>query len=271
LLGATAAIPASAPVRNAAYSPEVIIPDDDAACISEDLIAGNGNRPAAAAQTGTAEISAEAEIPADPAAASIDDEMVRLSLAGDQDAFEVLVRRHSPRVFNIIGSFFRRRDMVEDIAQDVFVKSYLSLSSYTIGRSFEAWMAKIAVNSCYDHLRAQRRRAESFSQDPDHDEDWLELQMLEGAKSRHASEERRRDAAEIADRLLSKLPPEDRLVVVLMDRDGFSVREVADVTGWGPSKVKVRAFRARRTLRSAMKRLVVASERKQRRANEAGS
>jgi RNA polymerase sigma-70 factor (ECF subfamily) len=265
LLGATVAMPANAPVRDTAYDPDLIIPDDDAACIPEALIAANGNRPAAAAQTGIA------EIPADQAAESIDDEMVRLSLAGDQDAFEVLVRRHSPRVFNIIGSFFRRRDMVEDIAQDVFVKSYLSLSSYTIGRSFEAWMAKIAVNSCYDHLRAQRRRAESFSQDPDHDEEWLELQMLEGAKSRHASEERRRDAAEIADRLLSKLPPEDRLVVVLMDRDGFSVREVADVTGWGPSKVKVRAFRARRTLRSAMKRLVVASERKQRRANEAGS
>jgi len=151
------------------------------------------------------------------------------------------------------------------------VKSYLSLSSYTIGRSFEAWMARIAVNSCYDHLRAQRGRAESFSQDSDHDEDWLELQMLEGARSRHASEERRRDAAEIADRLLARLPAEDRLVVVLMDRDGFSVKEVADVMGWGPSKVKVRAFRARRALRAAMKRLVVASERKQRRANEAAS
>ena len=273
MLGATAAMPANASIRDKAYDAELIIPDDDAGCIPEAIIAGNGNRPAAAAQTGIVETPAEAaaDLAAESTGESIDDEMVRLSLAGDQDAFEVLVRRHSPRVFNIIGSFFRRRDMVEDIAQDVFVKSYLSLSSYTIGRSFEAWMAKIAVNSCYDHLRAQRRRAESFSQDPDHDEDWLELQMLEGAKSRHASEERRRDAAEIADRLLSKLPPEDRLVVVLMDRDGFSVREVADVTGWGPSKVKVRAFRARRTLRTAMKRLVVASERKQRRANEAGS
>ena len=125
-------------------------------------------------------------------------------------------------------------------------------------------MAKITVNSCYDYLRAQRRRAESFSQDADRDEDWLELQMLEGAKAHHASEERRREAAEIADRLLAKLAPEDRLVVVLMDRDGFSVKEVADVTGWGQSKVKVRAFRARRALRVAMKRLIVATERKQR-------
>jgi RNA polymerase sigma-70 factor (ECF subfamily) len=60
------------------------------------------------------------------------------------------------------------------------------------------------------------------------------------------------------------LSPEDRFVLVLMDRDGFSVREIAKMTGWGQSKVKVRAFRARRALRSAMKRLLMAAERKQR-------
>jgi RNA polymerase sigma-70 factor (ECF subfamily) len=98
------------------------------------------------------------------------------------------------------------------------------------------------------------------------DDEWLEIQMLEAARARHLSEERQRDAAEIADRLLSKLDPEDRLVVVLMDRDGYSVKEVSDMTGWGSSKVKVRAFRARRTLRAAMKRLVLSGERMQRKS-----
>jgi len=64
--------------------------------------------------------------------------------------------------------------------------------------------------------------------------------------------------------LLAKLDPEDRLVVVLIDRDGFSVKEVSEMTGWGQSKVKVRAFRARRVLRAAMKRLVLSGERMQR-------
>jgi RNA polymerase sigma-70 factor (ECF subfamily) len=195
-----------------------------------------------------------------------DDEIVRRCVTGDRDAFEQLVRRHSPRVFNIIASFFRRRDIVEDIAQDVFVKSYVSLSSYTLGRSFEAWLARITVNSCYDHLRAERRRGEQFfPQDPDREGDWLDLQMLETAIGRHASDERRREAADISDRLLSKLAPEDRLVLVLMDRDGFSVKDISEITGWGPSKVKVRAFRARRSLRAAMKRLMTSAERMQRR------
>jgi RNA polymerase sigma-70 factor (ECF subfamily) len=201
----------------------------------------------------------------DPAEVAAEDALIRRSLAGDQDAFEVLVRRHSPRVFNIIGSFFRRRDMIEDIAQEVFARAYFSLASFTLGRSFEAWVAKIAVNACYDHLRAQRRRIEyQMPRTSDQEDEWLELQMLEVARSRHASEERQREAAQISERLLAKLDPEDRLVLVLMDRDGYSVKDISEMTGWGQSKVKVRAFRARRVLRAQMKRLLMSAERKQR-------
>lgn len=196
-----------------------------------------------------------------------EDDLIERSLKGDHDAFEVLVRRYSPRVFNIIGSFFRRRDMVEDIAQEVFARSYFSLSSFTPGRSFEAWVAKIAVNACYDHLRAQRRRIEyQMPRTAEQEDEWLELQMLDVARSRHNSIERQREASDISERLLAKLEAEDRLVLVLMDRDGYSVKEISELTGWGQSKIKVRAFRARRTLRAEMKRLLISAERKQRSA-----
>ncbi len=201
----------------------------------------------------------------DSAGPSDEDELITSILAGEEDAFEKLVRRHSPRVFSIIGSFFRRRDLIEDIAQDVFAKAYFSLGTFTLGRSFEAWVAKIAVNACYDHLRAQRRRIEQqLPHETQQEDEWFELQMLEVARDRHASAERQRDAGEIAERLLSKLEPEDRTVVVLIDRDGYSVKEVSEMIGWGQSKVKVRAFRARRVLRAAMKRLVLSGERMQR-------
>lgn len=193
-----------------------------------------------------------------------EDEVIKRSLAGDQEAFESLVRRHSPRVFNIVGSFFRRRDMVEDIAQEVFTKAFFSLSSFTLGRSFEAWVARITVNACYDHLRSQRRRIEyQMPRSGEQEDEWFELQMLDVARDRHASAERQRDAAEVAERLLAKLTPEDRVVLVLIDRDGFSIKEVSEMTGWGESKIKVRAFRARRQLRGAMKRLLLNAERKQ--------
>jgi RNA polymerase sigma-70 factor, ECF subfamily len=212
-----------------------------------------------------ATVSEEEAIESVVSRSSDEDELIGRSRAGDDDAFETLVRRHSSRVFSIIGSFFRRRDMVEDIAQEVFSKAYFSLGTFTLGRSFEAWVAKIAVNACYDHLRAQRRRIEQqLPHETQQEDEWFELQMLEVARDRHASSERQRDAAEIAERLLAKLEPEDRLVIVLIDRDGFSVKEVSDMTGWGQSKVKVRAFRARRVLRAAMKRLVLSGERMQR-------
>jgi RNA polymerase sigma-70 factor (ECF subfamily) len=155
--------------------------------------------------------------------------------------------------------------MVEDIAQEVFARSYFSLSSFTIGRSFQAWVAKITVNACYDQLRAQRRRGEyQMPRDVEREDEWLEYQMLEAARERHASAERQREAAAIAERLLARLEPEDRLVLVLMDKDGFSVKEISDLTGWGQSKIKVRAFRARRTLQAAMKRLILNAESTQR-------
>lgn len=198
-----------------------------------------------------------------------DAELITETLAGNHDAFEALIRRCTPRVFSIIGSFFRRRDMVEDIAQDVFSRAYFSLSSFTLGRSFEAWVAKIAVNACYDQLRAQRRRGEyQMPVATEREDEWLELQMLEAARDCHLGAERQREAIEISERLLARLDPEDRLVLVLIDRDGYSVKEVSDMTGWGQSKVKVRAFRARRTLRAAMKRLLMSAERKQRTSNE---
>lgn len=212
-----------------------------------------------------ASVSEEEVIAGDTGNSNDEDELIRRSRAGNDDSFETLVRRHSSRVFSIIGSFFRRRDMIEDIAQEVFAKAYFSLGTFTLGRSFEAWVAKIAVNACYDHLRAGRRRIEQqLPHETQQEDEWFELQMLEVARDRHASSERQRDAAEIAERLLSKLEPEDRLVVVLIDRDGFSVKEVSEMTGWGQSKVKVRAFRARRVLRAAMKRLVLSGERMQR-------
>ena len=224
-----------------------------------------GAQAVCAAETAVASPPVEEVAAGDSGTETAEDELIVRSLAGDHEAFETLVRRNSPRVFSIIGSFFRRRDMVEDISQEVFAKAYFSLGTFTRGRSFEAWVAKITVNACYDQLRAQRRRLDQQAPHESQKEDeWFELQMLEVARDRHLSAERQRDAAEIAERLLAKLEPEDRLVVVLIDRDGFSVKEVSEMTGWGQSKVKVRAFRARRTLRAAMRRLILSGERMQR-------
>ncbi|MEW6128829.1 MAG: RNA polymerase sigma factor [Acidobacteriota bacterium] len=189
------------------------------------------------------------------------DDWVRRSVDGDTEAFALLVRHFSQRVFNIIGSFFRRRDVIEDVAQEVFTRVYFSLGTFTRGRSFDAWIARITVNACYNHFRSERRHQEKrVMPSAETENEWYELQMIEAAHTLFLSDERRREAIDIAERLLAKLEPEDRLILMLLDRDGHSIQELSEILGWGKSKIKTRAFRARRVLRSLMKRLLLSAE-----------
>ncbi len=81
-----------------------------------------------------------------------------LARQGSEPAFEEIVRRHSPRVFQIASRFFRRREMVEEAAQEAFLKAYTELSSYEGRGSFEGWLARLTTNICLNLLRSSRRR-----------------------------------------------------------------------------------------------------------------
>jgi len=176
---------------------------------------------------------------------------------GDEAAFEEIVRRHSPRVFHIASRFFRQRSQVEDIAQEVFLKAYTQLSSFKGLGSFEGWLTRIATNTCLNELRNSKRRPEATAADLTDDENaWLNNQLVSLSSDRHKSVEENVVAADLAEKLLSRMSPDDRLVLSLVDGEELSTREVAAMTGWSESKVKVKAFRARGKMRQAVKRLM---------------
>lgn len=196
-----------------------------------------------------------------------DDELVTQSLEGDEAAFAQLVQRHQRRIFNILASFVRQADVREDLAQETFVKAYLSLSTYRRGERFDRWLARIAINTCYDHLRRLQRRPEySFSDMTEDESLWLESATSGTAGAIHLEREQQKLAKDIADRLLATLAAEDRLVLILLERDGFSTEEIAAITGWSKAKVKVRAFRARHQMKQALDRLLAQSDRLQKKA-----
>jgi RNA polymerase sigma-70 factor (ECF subfamily) len=90
-----------------------------------------------------------------------------------------------------------------------------------------------------------------------HDEgEWLDSQLTNVSIEQHRSSERGRVAADLAEKVLSELSPDDRLVLTSIDGDHLSVTEVAEMTGWSKSKVKVHAFRARRRMREAVEKLL---------------
>ncbi|MEP7270083.1 MAG: sigma-70 family RNA polymerase sigma factor [Acidobacteriota bacterium] len=186
-----------------------------------------------------------------------DDGLVDAVLAGDESSFEVLFSRHSRRIFTIARHFFRQQDTVEDIVQETFTKAYVSLASYRRGASFAHWLARIAVNNCYDELRRRQKRSESlFTELSDDDGVWLETTLAPFSFDLHLKDQDQARAVEITDLLLAKLPPEDRLVLILLHAEELSVREIAQLTGWSEAKVKIRAFRARQVARRAIKRLL---------------
>jgi RNA polymerase sigma-70 factor (ECF subfamily) len=184
-------------------------------------------------------------------------ELARLAQAGDESAFNEILRRYSPRVFHFASRFFRQRSQVEDAAQEVFMKAFTELGSFEGRGSMEGWLTRITTNICLNMLRGSKRRPELTTADLNEDDsNWLDLKMASLANERHKSVERSLIAADLTTRVLKTLPPDDQFVLRLMDGEDASVKEMVEMTGWSESKVKVRALRARRRMREAVEKLL---------------
>ena len=165
-------------------------------------------------------------------------------------------------MFGTASRFFRQRSLVEEAAQEVFLKAFTQLGSFEGRGSLEGWLTRIATNTCLNMLRGAKRRLELTASDLSDEEDqWLEQQV---ADTDQRSVESNLVASDLADRLLSVLSPEDQQALLMIDGEEASVKEVAEATGWSESKVKVRAFRARKKVREAMEKLLSSRNSRQR-------
>lgn len=165
-------------------------------------------------------------------ARSAEERLIAACRRGDEAAFAALVRRHQRRVFRLAGRFFRRPEDVEDVAQETFLRAWRKLGSYRAEAPFEHWLTRLCLNACYQRLRRQRPEES-------------------GAELPEGGEGRTPDPAAALEvrRLLARLAPADRFVLLLLDGEGWSSEEIAARLGWTRSRVKVRAHRARRRLR----------------------
>ena len=176
----------------------------------------------------------------------------------DQIAARELVDHLYPLVIRIVRSHLPRRVAEEDLAQEVFLKMFTRLDQYKGAVAFTHWVSRIAVTTCIDQLRAQKRRPEFRWADLSEKETDVLDSVLTNDSEVPANEALA--AHELVTKLLGQLKPEDRLVVQLLDLEQRSVAEISELTGWNPSLVKVRAFRARGKLKKLFEEL----ERKER-------
>jgi RNA polymerase sigma-70 factor (ECF subfamily) len=185
-----------------------------------------------------------------------DETLAASASAGDEGAFELLFERHRRKVARVAGRFFNRPERIEEIVQDVFTKLYFALGDYSKvdGASFGAWVSRITVNACCDELRKLKRRPEAtIGNVTDAELLWVKSQSAEPVPRNAESVAIARDLAE---KLLARLSVDDRLVLTLLDGEENPVSEIAQLTGWSASKVKVRAHRARAALRKVVRELM---------------
>lgn len=169
--------------------------------------------------------------------AEADRELIRRYLAGDVDAFETLMRAHENRVFSICLRMLRDRDAALDATQDVFLTVFRKADRYKEQAAFSTWLYRVTVNTCYDHLRRQKRkRTEPMPEhfDPD---DPRSGDPLRAAELRPDIEQ-----------ALEQIPPEFRAAAILVDLEGMSLEGAADTLEIPIGTVKSRVFRARRLL-----------------------
>lgn len=184
-------------------------------------------------------------------------ELARRARGGEDDAFAEIMRRYGPRVFRVANRFFRQRDRVEEAAQEIFLRAFTQLGAYEGRGSMEGWLTRIATTTCLNILRSAKRRPELTISDLTEDEGaWLETHTADAATEKHLAAERSVVAADLAERVLDTMSHDDRLVLTLVDGEEMAVKEVAEMTGWSESKVKVQAFRARRRMREAVEKLL---------------
>ena len=188
-----------------------------------------------------------------------DEELIAEVLGGDSGAFTELAGRHRPRVERLCRRFFSDEEMARDIAQESFIRAYTALATYRAEMPFGGWLRAIVVNLCYDELRRRRRRPEELVGDFSAPEvQWMQTANGASPEEIVGEAEERREAYDLAHRLLDTLKPEDRMVMVLKESEDMSVSEIAETLGWSEAKVKIRAFRARQALRKQAERMLAA-------------
>src|ERR1700731_5415946 len=152
--------------------------------------------------------------------------LVQRAQAGDESAFRAIVERYQSKVFSIIHGIVRQRNDVEDIAQQVFAKVYLSIKSFDFRSSLITWIYKITVNECFDYLRKRKVRRLVYESDLSEDE----VRRVENSEP--ALDRSTRADATLARRgyiveFLARVSEEERSLLMMKEVEGYSVEELA--------------------------------------------
>ncbi len=177
-----------------------------------------------------------------------DDDLIRMSTSGDDDAFAGLVTRYRSKVFSLALRMVGNYEEAEDISQEAFINAYRALDTFRLGDKFSSWIYRITTNLSIDHLR-KRRHKEISVDAPSNPEGDMYIQLPDTSND----PERRAIEAEfkaVVEKAIRELSPTYKAVVILRHVNNLSYEEIADVMKIPLGTVKTRLFRAREILKA---------------------
>src|SRR5215475_13499775 len=179
----------------------------------------------------------------------VDFELIKRAQNGDSAAFNEIVLAYRKRILGTITRLIARTEDVEDVAQEVFLRLYFSLDQLRTPEVFEPWLYRLTVNAAYDYLRRQKRRRESRMSDLSEQQ----VMMADAAAGGKQSDEnqRRSKVREQVEDLLGQVSEEDRILLMLKEVEGLSLKELEKVYNANENALKVRLFRARQRVLKA--------------------
>jgi RNA polymerase sigma-70 factor (ECF subfamily) len=193
-----------------------------------------------------------------PTAGDSDAMLVERTVAGDQKAFELLVIKYQRRIQRLIGRMVRDVDLVEDIAQETFIRAYRALAQFRGEAQFYTWLYRIAVNTAKKSLMDLKRNPtvseNSFKSGDDDETSPLENELTssETPEAVLASKE----IAQMVNAAMDALPEELRQAISLREIEGLSYEEIAEVMSCPIGTVRSRIFRAREAISAKIKPLL---------------
>lgn len=186
-----------------------------------------------------------------------DAELVIESLNGGSRAFEEIIRRYQRLVFNIAYHYLGRRNEVEDIAQEIFLKLYRSLDRFDTNRSLQAWVSRIAANACLDELRKiKSRRVSSFADFNQDEEDRINYLFEKTAAGAGLSQQESEESLALLQKAMEELSEKDRMAFVLREMEGMEYAGVAEALNASQTAVRIRVSRARKKLQRRVKAML---------------
>jgi RNA polymerase sigma-70 factor (ECF subfamily) len=176
-------------------------------------------------------------------------ELIERARAGDAGAFNQIVQAYRKRILGTIARLIGRPDDVEDVGQEVFLRLYYALEQLRTPEVFEPWLYRLTVNAAYDYLRKQKRRKESRMSDLS--EQAVIMADAEAGTKAEVEETRRLKIRELVQSLLGKISEEDRILLLMKEVEGLSLKELEKVYKVSENALKVRLFRARQRVLKA--------------------